>query len=125
MLAVVQQLDPAGVGARSVAECIAPAARAAGPRDARPDLALAHRARTTWNWSPASSTRRCCAALCAAPSEELEVALALVRGCHPRPGAAFSSRAAEYVVPDVFVRRSDHGWIVELNPATAAARAGQ
>src|SRR6266404_1343206 len=49
---------------------------------------------------------------------DLEMALALVRSCHPRPGAAVNPAQAEYVIPDVFVRRTEHGWIVEINPAT-------
>jgi hypothetical protein len=49
---------------------------------------------------------------------DLEMALALVRSCHPRPGSAVSSGQAEYVIPDVFVRRTEHGWIVEVNQAT-------
>ena len=49
---------------------------------------------------------------------DLEMALALVRSCHPRPGAAVNPAQAEYVIPDVFVRRTDHGWIVEINQAT-------
>jgi RNA polymerase sigma-54 factor len=47
--------------------------------------------------------------------EELERALALVRACHPRPGSTIQQSQPEYVVPDVFVRRSEHGWVVELN----------
>src|SRR5262249_28601580 len=50
---------------------------------------------------------------------ELEAALALVRSCNQRPGAAFQSATAAYVVPDVFVRRAPDGWSVELNPAMA------
>ena len=49
---------------------------------------------------------------------DLEMALALVRSCHPRPGAAVNPAQAEYVIPDVFVRRTDHGWMVEINQAT-------
>jgi RNA polymerase sigma-54 factor len=50
--------------------------------------------------------------------DELEQALLLVRGCHPRPGSQISNSAAEYVVPDVFVRRAAGGWTVEMNSAT-------
>ena len=46
------------------------------------------------------------------------MAIALVRACHPRPGAALQQSRTEYVVPDVFVRRTPTGWIVELNPAS-------
>ena len=40
-----------------------------------------------------------------------------MRSCHPRPGAAFQATRTEYVVPDVYVRRTPQGWVVELNPA--------
>jgi RNA polymerase sigma-54 factor len=53
-----------------------------------------------------------------ATEEELTSAIALVRSCHPRPGSTVSAGKAQYVVPDVFVRRTEHGWGVELNPAT-------
>jgi RNA polymerase sigma-54 factor len=41
-----------------------------------------------------------------------------VRSCHPRPGSAVNTQQAEYIVPDVFVRRTEQGWTVEINPAT-------
>ena len=47
--------------------------------------------------------------------EELDQALALVRSCHPRPGSTIQPYRPDYVVPDVFVRRGQHGWTVELN----------
>ena len=50
-----------------------------------------------------------------ASEEELEDALALVRSCHPKPGLALSPAAAEYVVPDVFVRKIDNRWQVEIS----------
>ena len=53
-----------------------------------------------------------------ADDETIGIALALVRSCHPRPGSVISAGSAEYVVPDVFVRRTERGWSVEINPAT-------
>jgi RNA polymerase sigma-54 factor len=53
-----------------------------------------------------------------ADSEAIESAIALVRSCHPRPGSLISTAATEYIVPDVFVRRTEKGWAVELNPGT-------
>src|SRR6202030_3825247 len=116
VLGRVQALDPPGVGARSVAECI--------------ELQLRHLDPTTPGWGLALQIARQHLELVAereltllrrelrATEEELASALALVRSCHPRPGATVSAGSAEYVVPDVFVRRTDHGWGVELNPAT-------
>ena len=38
------------------------------------------------------------------------------RGCNPRPGQSVSPAAAEYVIPDVFVRKIDNRWQVEISP---------
>ena len=46
----------------------------------------------------------------------LHDALTLIRGCNPRPGQAVSPVAAEYVIPDVFVRKVDNRWQVEISP---------
>ena len=48
----------------------------------------------------------------------MEHALVLVRACQPRPGSSVHSVPAEYIVPDVFVRRTERGWAVEINPAS-------
>ena len=44
-------------------------------------------------------------------------ALALVRACNPKPGLVVSPTAAQYVIPDVFVRKIDNRWQVEISPA--------
>ncbi len=48
--------------------------------------------------------------------EELQEILALVRTLDPRPGSQVSDRQAEYVTPDVYVRKERGAWRVELNP---------
>ncbi len=109
----VQRFDPAGIGARSLSECI--------------DLQLRQLAGDT----PGLDTARLLAAehldLVAEKNhvqlrrelqvseEELNLGLALVKGCHPKPGLAISSGRTEYVVPDVFVRKIDGTWIVEIS----------
>jgi RNA polymerase sigma-54 factor len=116
VLCGVQSLDPPGVGARSVGECIELQLRQLDPATpgfesalqiARHHLALVAEGEL-------SLLRR----ELRASEEEIACALALVRSCHPRPGATVSAGSAEYVVPDVFVRRTEHGWGVEINSAT-------
>jgi len=51
--------------------------------------------------------------------DELRGALALIRSLDPMPGAAVGEQKTEYVVPDVFVRRVNGLWRVELNPDIA------
>jgi len=116
VLALVQALDPAGVGARSVGECIELQLRQLDP--STPGFATAIEiARHHLNLDAERELSLLRREL-HATEEEIASALALVRSCHPRPGATVSAGSAEYVVPDVFVRRTDHGWGVEINPAT-------
>ncbi len=112
----VQQLDPPGIAARSVGECIELQLRQLAPDT--PGLAAAieiarHHLERVAERELAILRREL-----RTTEEELASALLLVRSCHPRPGATVSNGSAEYVVPDVFVRRTEHGWSVEINAAT-------
>ncbi|HVN44057.1 MAG TPA: RNA polymerase factor sigma-54 [Steroidobacteraceae bacterium] len=112
----VQALDPAGVGARSVGECIELQLRQLDPSTPGFETALRiarHHLELVADRELSLLRREL-----RATEEEIACALALVRSCHPRPGATVSAGSAEYVVPDVFVRRTEHGWSVEINPAT-------
>jgi len=50
---------------------------------------------------------------------DLQQVVNLVRSLNPRPGSQISSNQAEYIVPDVFVRKIKGVWKVELNPDVA------
>jgi RNA polymerase sigma-54 factor len=112
----VQQLDPLGVAARSVSECIELQLRQLDP--STPGLTVALEIARHHLERVAERELSLLRRELRTTEEELACALALVRACHPRPGATVSGSAAEYVVPDVFVRRTDHGWTVEINAAT-------
>ena len=116
VLAVVQALDPSGVGARSVSECLQLQLRQLDP--ATPGVECARRIAARHLDLVASGDTAALRRDLGTEEEEIEQALALVRSCHPRPGTVVSRAAAEYVVPDVFVRRTPRGgWSVEINPA--------
>jgi RNA polymerase sigma-54 factor len=116
VLTGVQALDPPGVGARSVGECIELQLRQLDP--ATPGFETALRIARHHLELVAERELSLLRRELRATEEEIACALALVRSCHPRPGATVSAGSAEYVVPDVFVRRTEHGWGVEINPAT-------
>jgi len=109
----VQRLDPIGIGARSLSECLLLQLVQLTSDTPGQDLAIAI-ARdhldlvADQQHAELRRTHR-------ASNEELEDALALIRGCHPKPGLAVSPPAAEYVVPDVFVRKIDNRWQVEIS----------
>jgi RNA polymerase sigma-54 factor len=116
VLSDVQALDPPGVGARSIGECIELQLRQLDPHT--PGLAsaleIARRHLERLAGRELSALKR----ELRISDADLAEALALVRSCHPRPGATVSTGAPEYVVPDIFVRRTEHGWSVEINATT-------
>ncbi len=116
VLAIVQLLDPPGVGARSVSECLLLQLDQLDPQT--PGLKSARAIARTHLELLAERELTALRRELRVPDEEFDCAVALVRGCHPRPGAVISGAAAEYVVPDVFVRRTPRGWSVEINAAT-------
>jgi RNA polymerase sigma-54 factor len=117
VLSLVQDLDPAGVAARSVSECVLiqlnqlsadPAALERAKAIAREHLELV-----------AGREYAALKRILHATEQELEESLGILRACHPRPGATIFAPTAEYVIPDVFVRRIDGQWVVELNNSIA------
>ncbi len=116
VLMLVQMLDPVGVGARSVSECILLQLDQLDSHT--PGLDLARRIAADHLDLVADRDIGQLRRVLGADDESIDHALALVRACHPRPGTVVSGASTEYVVPDVFVRRTERGWSVEINPAT-------
>jgi RNA polymerase sigma-54 factor len=116
VLTHVQAMDPAGVGARSVSECIELQLRQLDPQTPGRDTALIIAA--TYLDQVADQQYALLRRQLRVTEEEMEHALVLVRACQPRPGSSVHSVPAEYIVPDVFVRRTERGWAVDINPAS-------
>lgn len=47
--------------------------------------------------------------------EELQAAIEIAQSVNPRPGGLIASAPAEYIVPDVYVRKDKNKWCVDLN----------
>jgi RNA polymerase sigma-54 factor len=116
-LTKIQALDPVGVGARNLSECIQIQVRNLDAQQQGKDLAIKIAAEfldLVAERDYATLRRRL-----GVSEDDLEAALSLVRACHPRPGSAIQSSTAEYITPDVFVRKQDNKWIVEVNRSIA------
>ena len=50
---------------------------------------------------------------------DLQLVIALLQTVNPRPGGQITDQQTEYVVPDVYVRKRNGVWKVELNPDTS------
>jgi RNA polymerase sigma-54 factor len=113
VLAVVQSLDPSGVGARSLSECLAIQAREADrydPAMARLIDNLPYLAKGNF-----AALKR----ICEVDDEDLADMIRELRAYDPKPGCRYSSdERVEAVTPDVYVSRRGMGWAVELNSAS-------
>jgi RNA polymerase sigma-54 factor len=109
----IQMLDPAGVGGRSPGECIAiqlqQLDKAEPGRNTAIEIAR-HELDMLAEHEYEMLRRRL-----KVSDAELDTALALIRSCHPRPGQIIQPSTAEYIVPDVYVRKQDGRWVVDVN----------
>ena len=112
----VQALDPPGVGARHLAECLLIQLRECpAPSVAILDaIAICEHCFSDLARNDLERIQR---QLELTP-EALAAAVAVIRALHPRPGSLIASAKPEYLIPDVFVRKKEGNWVVELNPET-------
>ncbi|MGH6728158.1 MAG: RNA polymerase factor sigma-54 [Pseudolabrys sp.] len=113
VLAILQTLDPSGVCARNLTECLAIQLR---DRD-RYDPAM----RTLVEHLDLLAKRDLAALrrLCGVNDEDLADMIAEIRNLNPKPGLVFGSTMVQPIVPDVYVRAAADGtWQVELNSDT-------
>ncbi|NND59581.1 MAG: RNA polymerase factor sigma-54 [Gammaproteobacteria bacterium] len=117
VLLKVQRYDPAGVGARSLCESLRLQLHQLSPDTAGLEIAYYITEDQDLLRLIADNQFTTLRRRLSCDDDGLAEAVALVRSLHPRPGNAVSPRAADYVVPDVYVRKVDDRWIVEVNSA--------
>lgn len=112
ILAVIQSFEPAGVGARDLAECLRLQAQRQGIYeglvaaviDRYLDAVAVHR------------LKEIAAAEHVRPSE-VQMAVDIVRRLNPKPGAAYGASSPAYITPDVIIRKGEKGYEVEVEEA--------
>jgi RNA polymerase sigma-54 factor len=109
----LQHFEPAGVGARSPAECLALQIKTL-PNDAERRLALEIVEKHLELLAARDYTRL--KSLTGASDDTLRAAQRLIQALNPRPGAAFAKVEARYVIPDVIVKKLRNVWRASLNP---------
>ncbi len=113
LLQSLQTLDPPGVFARTLSECLAIQLRQRNRLD--PAMAMLLRHLDLLAKRDFVSLRK----ICGVDDEDLLDMLSEIRKLNPKPGTAFDVVVSEAVAPDIVVRPSpDGGWQVELNPDT-------
>jgi RNA polymerase sigma-54 factor len=109
----LQHFEPAGVGARSPAECLLLQLRIL-PDGVERKLALEIVEKHLDLLAARDYTRL--KSVTGASESELRSAQRLIQALNPRPGAAFAKVEARYVTPDVTVKKVRNVWRASLNP---------
>lgn len=110
LLQIIQDLDPPGVGARDLRECLLLQLRAAGQRDSLAyrlvegafDELIAHR------WSELSKRF-------GISPQEVQAAADEIAKLDPKPGLRFSAGGDNYIIPDLVVEKIDGQYHIFLN----------
>jgi RNA polymerase sigma-54 factor len=109
----LQSLEPTGVGARSLSECLVLQLKAM-PRSAARKVAIAI-AEQHLELLARRDIRKLVAAT-GADEDLIRDAQSLIRRCEPKPGRPFADAESNIIVPDVIVSRAGRGLKVALNP---------
>ena len=112
-LNVLQGLDPAGVGAVDLRECLLLQLRHC-PNNGDTKLARRIVSEALEHLGKRDYLR--IRKLLDIDEIDLKDAHAVIKTLTPRPGAAFADVSTTLMIPDVIVRRSKRRWVAELNP---------
>jgi len=113
VLGRLQQLEPSGIFARSLAECLGIQLRERDRLDPAMQSLLDNLSLLAKR--DADALRQ----ICGVDSEDLADMVAEIRALNPRPAAGFDDSSVETVTPDILMRaRPDGVWAIDLNPDT-------
>jgi RNA polymerase sigma-54 factor len=113
VLHLVQAMEPAGVGARDLGECLALQLGQCDPstpwlKEAR-ELVINH-----LNLLAAHDYNQLMRRM-KLSREDLADVVSLIQSMNPRPGSQVQDTRVQYISPDVYVRKVNDAWKVELN----------
>lgn len=113
VLRQIQRFDPTGVGARSLAECLALQLAEKNRLDPAMQALLDH--------LPLLAHRDLAGLqrVCGVDAADIADMIGEIRALNPKPGLAFERSAADPVTPDILMHAlPDGSWALELNPET-------
>ena len=109
-LKAVQSLDPAGVGARDLKECLLLQIESRNGRGGVAWLIVSDHMRLLETRQYKEMAR-----VLGRPQEHIEIALAMIKRLNPRPGIRYSGPGARTVEPDVYFIRDGEDFVIQLN----------
>mgnify|MGYP001159192059 FL=1 len=108
-LRILQSLEPAGIGARNLAECLILQLRRKRGINPRFFIILEDYFTEFVNkkWSKIEKELNI-------PRHEIQNLLDIVRNFNFRPGAAFTSEPVNFLIPDIIITKKDNTWAIQL-----------
>jgi RNA polymerase sigma-54 factor len=114
-LRIVQTLEPSGIAARSLGECLSLQLQAIDRNEPGRELAL-DIVNTKLDMLAARDHSKLQSALRCSEAD-LREAMELIRSLDPRPGSKVGTFEPRAIVPDVIVRKEKKKWLVSINSA--------
>ncbi len=109
-LAAVQSLEPTGVGARDLRECLLLQLEGRGARDSVAWRIIHDHLKLLETRQVSLLTKAL-----GRPLEHIQIALSVIRHLDPAPGLRYSSVGARQVEPDVYISKDGDDYLITLN----------
>jgi len=109
-LSLVQSFDPVGVGARNVTECLLLQIKALNLDGTLVEKIVINNIAELEKKKYTHIARQY-----NLPVKDIMAAVKIIEGLEPKPGRNFSNSSTHYVVPDVFVIKTEDGYQIILN----------
>jgi RNA polymerase sigma-54 factor len=109
-LKVVQSLDPAGVGARNLRECLLLEIESANGKGGVAWQIVSNHLRLLEMRQVKELAK-----VMGRPIEHIEIAIQMIRRLNPRPGLRYSGAGARVVEPDVYFIKDADDYIIQMN----------
>jgi RNA polymerase sigma-54 factor len=106
----VQTFDPIGVGARDLQECLLLQLRHLGLGGTPAETLVRDHLRLLQNHRIPDLARQL-----AIEPDEVKAHIELIKNLDPKPGSRYSPAESQYVIPDVYIAKTDEGYKAVLN----------
>jgi RNA polymerase sigma-54 factor len=110
VLEVIQEMDPAGVGARNVQESLLLQLERLELKDKLPAEIIKEHLHLLETKNYIAIARAC-----HRPIDDVVAAISIIVGLDPHPGWAYSDEEPHYITPDVTVQKVDGEYVILLN----------
>jgi RNA polymerase sigma-54 factor len=110
VLSLIQSLDPPGVAARTLTECLRIQLRVLGLENSPADVMVRDHIKQLQSHQYQEISRQM-----GLTADEVAHHLEIIQGLSPRPGNRYSARRSDYILPDVFVVKEGEEYKIVLN----------